>query len=220
MFLKRPAAIDYSLYLIADTEFVSGRDLLEVIESAVRGGATIVQIRAKGFPFGEFIELGRRAAAVLKRRRVPLLINDRVDVALACGAAGVHLGQEDMPLTLARRVLSAGTIIGVSVNTAEEAVTAEREGADYVGAGPVFSTSTKATALPVLGLEGVRRVKSSVRIPVVAVGGITDENARQVRAAGADGIAVVSAILGAPDTEKAARHLKKTTGVAFLRREA
>jgi thiamine-phosphate pyrophosphorylase len=204
--------VDYTLYFIADAEFASGRDLVPVIEAAVRGGATVVQLRAKDYPFPAFVELGRRAAAVLKKRRVPLLINDRVDVALACGAAGVHLGQKDMPLALARRALRKGSLIGISVNTPEEARVAENQGADYVGAGPAYTTTTIMTGLPVLGPDGIRRIKDAVLIPVVAIGGITDRNARAVRGAGADGVAVVSAILGATDPETAARKIKKAFG--------
>ena len=204
--------MDLTLYLVADADYVSGRDLVPLIEGAVRGGVTAVQLRAKNAPHGEFLELARRAAAVLRAHRVPLLINDRVDIALACGAAGVHLGQEDILPALARKVLAKGTVIGVSVNTPEEAEEAERQGADYVGAGPVYGTSTKDTELPVLGPEGIRLIKGRVRIPVVAIGGITDQNARAVREAGADGVAVVSAILGAPDPEHAARRLKIAMG--------
>jgi len=203
-------AIDYSLYLIADAEFASGRDLVPLIEAAVKGGVTIVQLRAKDFPFRDFIELGRRAAAVLKKHRIPLLINDRVDIAMACGAAGVHLGQEDMPPALARKALAKGKLVGISVNTPEEARDAEHQGADYVGAGPAYATATVRTDLPVLGPEGIRRIKDAVRIPVVAIGGITDRNARVVREAGAAGVAVVSAILGAADAETAARLIKKS----------
>ncbi|MGA2362750.1 MAG: thiamine phosphate synthase [Candidatus Aminicenantales bacterium] len=202
--------IDYALYFVADAEFASGRDLVPVIEAAVRGGVTVVQLRAKDYPFQAFVELGRRAAAILKKRRVPLLINDRVDVALACGAAGIHLGQKDMPPALARRALRKGSLIGISVNTPEEAREAENQGADYVGAGPAYATTTITTGLPVLGPDGIRRIKDAVRIPVVAIGGITDRNARAVRRAGADGVAVVSAILSATDPERAARQIKKS----------
>jgi len=205
-------AIDYSLYLVADAEFASGRDLVPLIEAAVRGGVTVVQLRAKGYPYSDFLDLGRRTAAVLRKRRIPLLINDRVDVAMSCRAAGVHLGQDDMPLAFVRRVLAKGTVIGISVNTPEEAMEAERRGADYVGAGPVYPTATKMTDLPVLGPEGIRRIKAGLRIPLVAIGGITEENVRAVREAGADGIAVASAILGGPDPQKAARGLKKIIG--------
>jgi thiamine-phosphate pyrophosphorylase len=201
--------IDYSLYLVADAGFVSGRDLVTLVEEAVRGGVTVVQLRAKHLPYPEFLELGRRLASVLRKRRVPLIVNDRADVALACGADGVHLGQEDMPLALVRRVMGKGTLFGVSVHTPEEAREAERLGADYVGAGPAYATASKATDLPPIGPEGIRRIKASVTIPVVAIGGITAENARALREAGADGIAVVSAILGATDARRAARGLKR-----------
>jgi len=201
---------DYSLYFVADADFAAGRDLAPIIEAAVRGGVTVIQIRAKNRSFKDFVDLGRRAAAVLKKLGVPLLINDRVDVALACRAEGVHLGQEDVPPALARRALAEGTVIGVSANTPEEAHEAERQGADYIGAGPVFATASKATDLPIIGPEGVRRIKAAIRIPVVAIGGITEGNARELRAAGADGIAVISAILGAADPETAARRLKSS----------
>src|SRR5512140_1716583 len=146
---------DYSLYLIADADYAAGRDLAGLVDAAVAGGVTVVQLRAKGLAGGAFVELGLALAGRLAARGVPLLVNDRLDVALACRAAGVHLGQEDVPVPLARRILGPGATIGVSVNTTEEARRAEREGADYVGAGPAFATSTKETPLPVLGPEGI-----------------------------------------------------------------
>jgi len=200
---------DYSLYFVADAEYAAGFDLVPIIEKAIEGGVTAVQLRGKTLPFRVFLDLGLRTAAVLEGRGVPLLVNDRVDIALACGAAGVHLGQEDMPLAQARKLLGKGRIIGVSVNTLEEALEAEAQGADYVGLGPVYATSTKTTGLPVLGPEGIRRIKSYLRLPVIAIGGISEANAGKVMAAGAEGIAVVSAILGAADTERAARSLRK-----------
>jgi thiamine-phosphate pyrophosphorylase len=202
-------AIDYSLYLVADADFAAGRDLAGIVESAVRGGVTLVQLRAKSLSGREFVELGRRIAGRLAKTGIPLIVNDRLDVALACGASGAHVGQEDMPVAMARRILGPGRTIGLSVNTPEEAVRAERDGADYVGAGPTYATSTKETALDVLGPEGVGRIKRAVRIPVVAIGGIAAENASAVAASGADGIAVVSAILDAPDARRAAEELKR-----------
>ena len=201
--------IDFSLYLVADAEFVAGRDLLGLVGAAVRGGVTVVQLRAKNLSSRDFLELGIRTADLLARTGVPLLVNDRLDIALACGAAGVHLGQEDMPVPQARRILGRDRTIGVSVNTPEEALRAEREGADYIGAGPAYATATKETALSVLGPEGIGRVKRSVQIPVVAIGGISATNAADLQKSGADGIAVISAILGAPDARRAAEELKK-----------
>jgi len=202
-------ATDYSLYLVADAEYAAGRDLAGLVVEAVDGGVTIVQLRAKFLASGAFAGLGLEIAGRLAAKGIPLLINDRVDIALACGAAGVHLGQEDMPVALARRLLGPEAVIGVSVNTAGEAGRAEREGADYVGAGPAYATATKKTPLPVLGPEGIGLIKHGVGLPVVAIGGIGAANAAEIARAGADGIAVVSAILGAPDAKQAALALKR-----------
>jgi thiamine-phosphate pyrophosphorylase len=201
--------IDYTLYLVADADFASGRELPALVEAAVAGGVTVVQLRAKGLAGGPFVELAHEIVRALAEPGVPLIVNDRLDVALACGAAGVHLGQDDLPVPLARRILGPGATIGVSANTPEQARRAELEGADYVGAGPVFATASKETSLPVLGPEGVGRIKRAVGIPVVAIGGIGAGNAAAVAAAGADGIAVISAILGAPDARRAAVGLRK-----------
>jgi len=208
-------AVDHSLHLVADAgyfEQVAGpgaaaRDLISLIELAVEGGVTVVQLRAKSLPFPAFLELGLGAAARLAGTGVPLLVNDSLDVALACGAAGVHLGQDDMPLAAARRMLGPEKIIGISVNSPEEALEAEDGGADYVGAGPAFETATKEMVLPVLGAEGVRRIKRAIGIPVVAIGGVSVANAADIGKAGADGIAVISAIIGAPDARRAAEEL-------------
>ena len=203
-------ATDYSLYLVADAGYASGRDLPGLVDAAVAGGVTVVQLRAKHLSGGAFIELGLAVAGRLAGTGVPLLINDRVDVALACDAAGVHLGQEDMPVRLARRLLGPSALIGVSVNTPEEARRAEQEGADYVGAGPAYATATKETALAILGRDGIALIKRATRLPVVAIGGIGPWNAAEIAGAGADGVAVVSAILGAPDARRAAEELKRT----------
>ena len=205
-------AIDWSIYLVADAGYAQGRDLLALVEAAVRGGATVVQLRAKDLPARDFAALAQEVARRLASTGVPLLINDRVDIAIACGAAGVHLGQDDLPVPDARRVLGPGAVIGVSVNTPEEARRAAAEGADYVGAGPAFATSTKDTPLAVLGPDGVARIKRAAGVPVVAIGGITAANAASLAAAGADGVAVVSAVLGSPDPEGAAADLARAFG--------
>jgi len=203
-------ATDYSLYLVADDDYASGRDLPGLVDAAVAGGVTVVQLRAKHLSGAAFTELGLAVAGRLAGTGVPLLINDRVDIALACDAAGVHLGQEDMPVRLARRLLGPSALIGVSVNTPEEARRAEQEGADYVGAGPAYATATKETALAILGRDGIALIKRATRLPVVAIGGIGPWNAAEIAGAGADGVAVVSAILGAPDARRAAEELKRT----------
>jgi len=210
-------AADLSLYLVADLEFAAGRDLAYLAGEAVLGGVTIVQLRAKALETSEFLDLATRMAAALKKRSVPLIINDRVDIAMACGADGVHLGQDDMPIDKARQLLGRSMIIGISVNTLKEAREAERLGADYIGLGPVYATATKDTELPVLGLESIRRIQEKIGIPIVAIGGINAGNAAEVMKAGAAGIAVVSAILGTPDARKAASELKKK--VRTYRRE-
>ena len=205
-------AIDWSLYLVADAGYAEGRDLPALVEAAVRGGATVVQLRAKDLPARAFAALAVETARRLAPTGVPLLVNDRVDIALACGAAGVHLGLDDLPVPDARRILGPGAVIGVSVNTPEEARRAAAEGADYVGAGPAFATSTKDTPLAVLGPDGVARIKRASGVPVVAIGGITAANAASLAAAGADGVAVVSAVLGSPDPERAAADLARAFG--------
>ena len=199
--------IDYSLYLVADAEFAAGCDLPGLVDAAVDGGVTVVQLRAKRLEGAAFAALASELAGRLTRRGVPLLVNDRVDVALACGAAGVHLGQEDLTVAAARRLLGPDAAIGVSVNTPEEARRAERDGADYVGAGPAYATNTKDTPLDILGPAGIELIKRATRLPVVAIGGLTAASAAEMAAAGADGIAVVSAILGASDARRAAAEL-------------
>jgi thiamine-phosphate pyrophosphorylase len=204
--------IDWSLYFIADTEFAVGRDLVRLVREAVLGGVTVVQLRAKDLGTRDFLELASRMNEQLGKSGVPLLINDRVDIVLACGASGVHLGQDDMPLPDARRLLGPDKVIGISVNTLDEAAEAERLGADYLGLGPIYGTSTKQTVLPVLGPEEIQRVKRQIGIPIIAIGGINAANAGAVKKAGADGIAVVSAILSAKDARQAAAELKNILG--------
>jgi len=199
--------LDYSLYLVADADYAADRDLAGLVDAAVDGGVTVVQLRAKSLDKPAVIALAAGIARRLGPKGVPLIVNDHPDVAKACGAAGVHLGQEDMPVAFARRLLGPEATIGVSVNTADEARRAELEGADYVGAGPAYATSTKEMALAVLGPSGVGRIKRATGLPVVAIGGIAAANAFEMARAGADGIAVISAILGAPDARRAAEEL-------------
>ena len=201
--------IDWSLYLVADTEFTAGKDLVPLIRKAVLGGVTVVQLRAKNLGTRDFLELASRISEKLAKSGVPLIINDRVDIALACAADGIHLGQDDMPLDRTRKLLGRSKIIGVTVNTLKEAREAERLGADYVGLGPIYVTTTKDTDLPIVGPEGIRRMHKLIDIPIIAIGGINAGNAADVLRAGAAGVAVVSAILGAADARKAAAELKK-----------
>lgn len=197
----------WELYLVTDRGLAGGRPLEGVVEAAVRGGVTAVQLREKRCPTREFVELGRALARLLAPLGVPLIVNDRLDVALAIGAAGVHLGQGDMDYATARRLLGRDAAIGLSVETIEQARAAESLDADYLGVGPVFPTATKADAAPALGLAGLAQVRAVSHHRLVAIGGIGAGNARQAMEAGADGVAVVSAICAAEDPESAARDL-------------
>ena len=197
--------IDWTFTLVADTAFRRGRHFLQALEDAVEGGATAVQIRGKTIEGGELFTLASAAASLLEPHGIPLIINDRADVARACSAAGVHLGRDDLPIEAARKILGSGAVIGLSVNTIDEAREAERLGADYIGLGPVFATTTKDTPLPVLGAEGVARIKAAVVIPVIAIGGLNAANVAAIMQAGADGAAVISAVWGVPDVRAAAQ---------------
>ena len=202
-------SIDYSLYLVTDRDLSRGRSTLSIVTEAVAGGVSCVQLREKCGSTRMFMEEARAIKGVLAAKKIPLIINDRVDVALAVGASGVHLGQSDMPIADARRLLPSGSIIGISVESLEDAVRAERAGADYIGVSPVFATPTKEDTAPPLGLSGVRRIREAVGIPIVGIGGISSANGRAVIDAGAHGIAVVSAIVSADDPRLAALSLKQ-----------
>jgi len=202
-------AIDYSLYLVTDRLLAGGRPLTEVVKAAVAGGATVVQLREKHCSTREFVEIARALKRALHGSGVPLIINDRLDVALVVGADGVHLGQEDMAIGDARQLLPPGALVGISVESLADAMVAAREGADYLGISPVFATSTKVDTAPPLGLAGVRAIRESVALPLVGIGGINSENVASVIAAGADGAAVVSAIVAAARPDDAARVLKE-----------
>ena len=206
--------IDYSLYLVTDRLLAGGRPLSEVVVAAVAGGATVVQLREKHCVTREFVELARAMKRELGGLGVPLIINDRLDVALAAGADGLHLGQQDMTIADARRLLPPGMVIGISAESLADAIAAEKEGADYLGISPVFATATKVDAAPPLGLEGLAAIRAAVRLPLVGIGGINVENVASVIAAGADGAAVVSAIVAAANPGDAARKLKEKIAAA------
>lgn len=201
--------VDYSVYVVTDRSLSRGRSTPDVVREAVEGGATCVQLREKQAGTREFLEEARALRPWLRGRNIPLFINDRVDIALAVEADGVHLGQQDMPIADARRLGPPSWIIGVSAESVEDAVRAEREGADYIGVSPVFSTPTKTDTARPLGLEGLRAMRAAVRIPLVAIGGIHLRNAREVIRAGADGLAVVSAIVSADSPREAAAALRR-----------
>lgn len=204
---KRP--IDYSLYLVTDRKLSRGRSLLEVIKAAVDGGVTVVQMREKDVDSREFYREALGIKEFLDSRDIPLLINDRLDIALAVDAAGVHLGQVDLPIDVARRILGPGKIIGASVFTPEEAMQAEAMGADYLGLSPVFVTATKPELTNQIGVEGIGPIRQATRLPLVGIGSMNESNAFSVIRAGLDGVAVVSAICGRPDACEAAETIMK-----------
>lgn len=201
--------IDYSLYLVTDRGLARGRSTLDIVTAAVSGGVTCVQLREKNCPTLEFIEQALAIKNFLKAREVPLIINDRLDVALAAAADGVHLGQNDMPLEMARRIAGRSMLIGISAESVQDAVAAEEGGADYLGVSPIYATPTKSDTAPPLGLEGLREVRKRVKIPLVAIGGLNESNAAEVIRQGADGVAVVSAIVAADDPGTSAINLKQ-----------
>ncbi len=185
----------YRLYLITDTKLLENKDLNKILKSACEGGVTMVQLREKDITTREFLDRAVKTKEILSDYNVPLIINDRIDIALAVDVDGVHLGQTDMPLKIAKKIFPKDKIIGISTNTVEEAVEAERDGADYIGAGPVYNTSTKDNTRSLLGNDKLKKIVESVNIPVVAIGGITVENVKKTIDTGISGIAVASAIL-------------------------
>jgi thiamine-phosphate pyrophosphorylase len=202
-------SLDLTLYVITDRRLASGRSHEEVAREAIAGGATVIQLRDKEASTKELVEIGRRLRRLTAERGVTFIVNDRVDVALAVNADGVHLGQEDMPAALARQLMGPAKVIGVSASTVEEAKRAEKDGANYLGVGPVYATVTKPDAGEPIGVEGLAEILRAVSIPVVAIGGIKEGNVEEVIAAGADGVAVVSAVVAAQDIEAAARRLRR-----------
>lgn len=201
--------IDWRLCLVADAEAADGRDLGSIVAGAVEGGITLLQLRAKKLDTRPFLDLAIELRPLLRGAGIPFLINDRLDIALASGADGVHLGQNDMPAAAARKLLGEDALIGISANTVEEARTAESEGADYIGLSPVYGTPSKTDTDPPIGLEGVGRLTEAVSIPGIAIGGIGSSNAGDIFLAGAAGIAVISAIMAAKDIRKAAAELRQ-----------
>ncbi len=199
--------MNLSLYLVTDDGMTRGRPVPEMVVAAVRGGVTAVQLRVKECGARDLLRRARALLALLRPLEVPLIVNDRLDIALAAGADGVHLGQDDLPCAEARRLAGAAFTIGVSVGSAAEARRAESEGADYLGVSPLFATPTKPDAPPATGLEGLRAIRAATRLPLVAIGGLHAGNAAEALRAGADGVAVVSAIMAADDPEAAAAAL-------------
>ncbi len=207
--------VDYALYLVTDRVLAGDRSIASIMAAAVAGGVSLVQVREKGLDTRAFLDEALLIRDLLEPHGVPLIVNDRLDVALACGAAGVHVGQHDLPCAAVRRLAGPGMLIGVSVSTVAEAIAAERDGADYLGVSPVFATPTKTDTPAATGLQGLRQIRAAVRLPLVAIGGMHVGNAAEVVGAGADGVAVVSAIMSAADPQHAAAALRRAVGKAL-----
>jgi len=209
MMADRSSPARWRLYVITDERLGGGRSHLQIAEAAIRGGADVIQLRDKTASSRRLYDIALQLRRLTREAKVPFVVNDRLDVALAADADGVHIGREDLPASVVRRILGPGKILGISAETVEEALAAEKVGADYLGVGPVFEArGTKADAGEPLGLDLIARIRRECRLPIVAIGGIHAENARSVRDAGANAAAVISAVSSAEDVAQAARRLK------------
>jgi len=199
--------IDYSLYLVTDNGLCRGRDLTRVVLDAVGGGVSMVQLREKNSTAGEFLSTARTLKENLSDAGVPLIINDRVDVAIAARADGVHIGQEDLPYQVVRQMLGPDKIIGISINTYDQLRQASLTDVDYLSLSPVFPTQTKADIKEPFGLEGLKKARSLTDKPLITIGGINRDNLADIMATGVDGVALVSAVCSADSPAEAAREL-------------
>ncbi len=207
--------VDYSLYLVTDRELCNGRSLIEVISEAVAGGVSVVQLREKDLSTKAFIELAREVKKILSPNKVPLIINDRLDVMAAAKADGIHVGQNDMSPKDIRNIVGHECIVGLSVNSAKEIEDAKNYDVDYIGLGPIFPTQTKTDTDPPVYKEGLAKARLLYPYSIVAIGGINASNAEEIFEAGADGIAVVSAICSAKDPMQAAAFLRSQKKALF-----
>jgi len=204
--------IDYTLYLVTDRELMSAATIEECVEQAILGGCTVVQLREKTASSLEFFQTALRVREITKRLNIPLIINDRVDIALAVNADGVHIGQEDLPYDIVRQIIGQDKIVGVSAGNLKDALLAVNMGADYIGVGAMFTTDTKTDA-GFISIDELKRIRAEVKIPIVAIGGINKNNVQLLNGTCIDGIAVVSAIVSQKDAAGAARELKTLVSV-------
>lgn len=198
--------IDYTLYLCTDRDLMSSATIEENVKLAIKGGCTVIQLREKNCSSKEFYDLAVSVKKITDKYNVPLIINDRVDIAMAVDAAGVHIGQSDLPTDVVRRIIGDDKIIGVSTAKLDEALKAVKDGADYLGVGAMYSTDTKTDARPVT-MEELKEIRKNVDIPIVVIGGINMNTLGNFKNMGIDGLAVVSAIVAQPDVEKAAKDM-------------
>ena len=198
--------VDYTLYLCTDRELMRSSTIEETVEQAIIGGTGVVQLREKDIDAKDFYEMAVRLKQITDHYHVPLIINDRVDIALACNAAGVHIGQRDIPAKQVRKMIGKNKLLGVSASTLEEAVKAVEDGADYLGIGAMYATNTKEDA-EIVTIPELKRIREAVDVPIVVIGGINLDTLDNFKGYGIDGLAVVSAIMAAEDVEAAAREL-------------
>ena len=199
--------VDYTLYLVTDRRLMSTATLSEAVEQAILGGCTMVQLREKEASAYSFFKLAEEIKGITDHYEIPLIINDRIDIALAVGAAGVHVGQNDIPAYAVRNIIPHNMLLGVSAGSVDEAIQAQRDGADYLGIGAMFPTGTKDDARAVSMVE-LRKIQQAVKIPIVTIGGINKNNVASFHAMNIDGVAIVSAIIAEPDIKGAASELK------------
>ena len=204
----RKTSVDYTLYLVTDRDLMSVPDLPTAVEQAVLGGCTLVQLREKNADSRDFYDIALCVKTVCDRHHVPLIINDRVDIALAVDAFGVHVGQSDIPARAVRKLIGPDKLLGVSATTLGEAVQAQQDGADYLGIGAMFSTGTKTDAC-LVSMDELRSIRLKVNLPIVVIGGISKRNAAGFKSTGIDGLAVVSAIIAQDDIVAAAAEMKR-----------
>ena len=204
---KWAGEIDLSLYVIIDKRIIKDKPLIQVTREALAGGATAIQMREKKMKSRDLCNLASSLKKIAKKRRALFIVDDRVDIAKACDADGVHLGNKDLPINIARKLLGKKKIIGVTVRNLSQALRAQKEGADYLSLGPIFPTRTKQGLPPPRGLKAIARIKKKIKIPLIAIGGINRNNVTKVIRAGADGVAVVSAVIRAENVRKDTREL-------------
>lgn len=200
--------IDYSIYLVTDRDLMSTETLEEAVEQALIGGCTLVQLREKDCSSLDFYNTAVKVKEITDKYKVPLLINDRLDIALVVDAAGVHVGQSDLPVRIIRKIIGEDKIIGISAGTLEEALQGQKDGADYLGVGAMYATGTKKDASPT-SMEELKKIRENVSLPIVVIGGINKERVKDFEGTGIDGFAIVSAIIAQKDIVGAAREFKK-----------
>ncbi len=198
---------DYTLYLVTDRSLMSTATLIEAVEQAILGGCTMIQLREKNISSLDFYRQSVEVKKITEQYHVPFIINDRIDIAIAVNADGVHIGQSDIPAAIARDLIGTDMLLGVSAASVKEAVQAANDGADYLGAGAMFPTGTKTDANYV-SIEELKKIRHAVNLPIIAIGGINKGNIKQFHDTGINGLAVVSAIIAQPDIQKAAAEMK------------